>query len=124
VTELVKTDVPAMIPPTRNFEFYQKRCISSQLAIFFHIFLSESSVIHRHAKHNEFNFVSKAEVNRPQWQQAKSDAVDFSKYAEQGQDMQNRRAQIICEETYGFSQMAGSESQTTCRPCSRQTAIF
>jgi hypothetical protein len=93
VTELVKTDIPAMISPTRNFEFYQVRSVSSQLVIFFHIF--SSSVIRRHAKHYKFNFVSKAEVNRPQWQQAKSDAVDFSKYAEQGPDMQNRLARMI-----------------------------
>ncbi len=48
---------------TRNFKFYRQRRVSSQLATFFK--KNSSSVICRNAKHYNFNFVSKAEVNRP-----------------------------------------------------------
>jgi hypothetical protein len=57
--------------------------------------------------------VSKEEVKRQQWQKAKSDAIDIAKYVEQGPDMQNRQARIICEETFGFLQMADSNNSSS-----------
>jgi hypothetical protein len=57
------------------------------------------------------------------WEQSKSkqaamavkpnqNAVDFSKYAEQGPDKQIRLGQIICEETFGLLQMVDNDSSS------------